>query len=112
MKKEIIKHKDFLKKVLKAKKLENLLNKASSEQLNSLIYALNFVVTKKVPLPEKINEEILKLKNDFPKLKKFNTIFHENIDIFLNEKKNKKIKHILNYEAIIKKALLPYFKKQ
>ena len=111
MKKEIIKNKDFLKKIFNTKKLENLLNQASEDQLNSIIYALNFIVTKKVPLQEKTEKEIFKLQKNFPKLKKFNIVFHERLEKLLNCKKSQKIKNILDYEPIIKKALSAYFKK-
>ena len=90
MKKEIIKNKDFLRKVFKSKKVDNILAKASDEELKVLIYAINFVVTKKVPLPEKVEKQISLIKKQT--LNRFQTAFHEKFEKLLDSKRKNKSK--------------------
>ena len=107
MKKEIIKQKEFLRKIFKRKNIDSLLNKASDEELNATIYAINFVATKKVPLPEEVSKQISQIKRQA--LNRFQATFHEKFENLIEGKRNKKIKTLGFYEPIIKKYLAAYF---
>ena len=111
MKKNIVKNKHFLKKIFKSNKLESVIKKASSEELDALLYAINFVVTKKVPLADKTIHQISKIRQKTPAFLRFENTFHEQFENLLNSKEAKKIKTIISYAPMIKKVLSPYFTK-
>lgn len=111
MKQDIINNKDFLKKIFKSTKLESTLNKATDSQLRALLHAINFVVTKKVPVSEKTVGQISKLKKNTQSFSKFEYVFHEKFEQLLNSTSKKIIKTLLSFSPLIKKVLSPYFEK-
>ena len=111
MKQSIINNKEFLRKIFKSNKLDKVLNKASNSELDALLHALNFVVTKKVPLSDKAITQISKIKEKTPSFLRFENTFHEQFEKILNSNEKKKIKTLLAFGPMIKKVLSPYFSK-
>ena len=106
----IINEKVFLKKLYKSKKLK-VLEEANDNQIYALACAIHFVLTKKVPLNQKIIASFLKINQ-----RKINSLKNqfgnkEQINELLKLRKKRQITIIKKFIPLIKILLSAYFQK-
>ena len=111
MRHTIVKEKGFLKKLYKSKKIKTL-EESNDNQIRAISYAVHMVITKKVPLNQKIITSFLKINQ-----KKINALKSqfgekEHIEELINYKKKKQIKILSHFLPLIKLLLSAYFEKE
>ena len=107
----IVKEKTFLKKLYKSKKHKTL-EESNDNQIRAISYAVHLVLTKKVPLNQKIITSFLKINQ-----KKINALKNQfgekgNIEGLFNLRRKKQINILKHFLPLIKILLSAYFEKE
>ena len=109
MRANIVKQKEFLKKVYKSRKASEKIQEADPQQLKALAFAVHLVINKRVPLTKRIAKFFNKLsKSRIGALKRFFGS-KEQLLSFLKSDKKKQIRVIKRFVHLIKVLLTSFF---